>query len=189
MALAQGNGRAVASGRPFDPHPDARGKRAAVDSGRPRHRAEGTPQPCLRVTGAISSAVHPPCRSDCVVRTLKLGPVRPVRPAITARFRHRFSFTRGRPLVRSQPGPQASVQVMAFSALRISIHRAQRPGDYPPFIRRHPPPRIRRHGLPRPGWPPHRLGPHRTSRRTRRASSTPWRARASVAPPSRWPRR
>jgi hypothetical protein len=66
--------------------------------GRPRHRAEGTPQPCLRITGAISSVLHPPCRSYCVVRTLKLGPVRPVRPAITARFRHRF--TRGRSLVR-----------------------------------------------------------------------------------------
>jgi hypothetical protein len=102
MALAGGNGRVVVSGRPFDRQRDARGKRAVVDSGTPRRRAEGTPQPCLRVTGAISSAVHPPCRSDCVVRTLKLGPVR---PAITARFRHRFSFTRGRSLVRSQPGP------------------------------------------------------------------------------------
>ena len=96
MALAQGNGRAVASGRPFDRQPDARGKKGSRRRRRPRHRAEGTPQPCLRVTGAISSAVHPPCRSDCVVRTLKLGPVRPVRPAITARFRHRFSFTPGR---------------------------------------------------------------------------------------------
>ena len=73
MALAGGNGRVVASGRPFDRQPDARGKRAVVDSGRPRHRAEGTPQPCLRVTGAISSAVHPPCGSDCVVQTPKTG--------------------------------------------------------------------------------------------------------------------
>ena len=124
MALAGGNGRVVASGRPFDRQPDARGKRAVVDSGRPRHRAEGTPQPCLRVTGAISSAVHPPCRSDCVVRTLKLGPVRPVRPAITARLRHRVSFTRGRSLVHHDPGarrpgcaPALARQLVASGAL------------------------------------------------------------------------
>ena len=132
MALAQGNGRAVASGRPFDRQPDARGKKGSRRRRRPRHRAEGTPQPCLGVTGAISSAVHPPCRSDCVVRTLKLGPVRPVPPAITARFRHRLSFTRGRSLVRSQPGP-----------LRDGAGQRLQGGGWPrltiAFIRQNPP--------------------------------------------------
>jgi hypothetical protein len=131
-----GNGRAVASGRPFDRQPDARGKRAVVDSGRPRHRAEGTPQPCLRVTGAISSAVHPPCRSDCVVRTLKLGPVRPVRPAITARLRHRVSFTGGRSFqpravahhmsAASQKGPLQSQFCQADSSERRNTEAMRR---------------------------------------------------------------
>jgi hypothetical protein len=36
-------------------------------------------------------------------------------------------FTRGRSLVRSQPGPQASVQVTAFSGIRLPTSRQQRP--------------------------------------------------------------
>jgi hypothetical protein len=89
---------------------------------RPRHRAEGTPRPCVPITGAISSAMHPPCCSHCVVRTLTLGPVHPVRPAITVRFRHRVSFTRGRSLVRSQPGPP---NIAAAQHPRLAIRRAR----------------------------------------------------------------
>jgi hypothetical protein len=38
-------------------------------------------------------------------------------------------FTRGRSLVRSQPGPPTSAQVTGFSSIRLPIPRKQQPGS------------------------------------------------------------